>query len=61
MRSSTSVQGRGPRRWTDGPSPRSATSDATESRAYMMTEYIPATARDTFTHWGTDVWSAPAH
>jgi hypothetical protein len=30
-------------------------------RAYMMTEYIPATARDTHTNWGTYVWSAPVH
>ena len=30
-------------------------------RAYMMTEYIPATARDKYTNWGTYVWSAPVH
>jgi hypothetical protein len=28
-------------------------------RAYMMTEYIPATGRDYYTNWGTYVWSAP--
>ena len=30
-------------------------------RAYLMTEYIPATPRDTLTNWGTFVVSAPTH
>ena len=28
-------------------------------RAYMMTEYVPPTARDTESNWGTFVWNAP--
>ena len=32
-----------------------------DGRAYLMTEYIPATLRDTFTNWGTFVVSAPTH
>jgi hypothetical protein len=28
-------------------------------RAYMTTEYIPPTPRDTQSNWGTFVWSAP--
>jgi hypothetical protein len=32
-----------------------------DGRAYLMTEYIPATPRDTFTNWGTFVVSAPTH
>jgi len=28
-------------------------------RAYLMTEYIPATPRDTLTNWGTFVVNAP--
>lgn len=28
-------------------------------RAYLMTEYIPSTPRDTESNWGTFVWSAP--
>jgi hypothetical protein len=30
-----------------------------DGRAYLMTEYIPATPRDTLTNWGTFVVSAP--
>jgi hypothetical protein len=30
-------------------------------RIYMMAEYIPAIPRDTFTNWGTYIWSAPLH
>lgn len=30
-------------------------------RAYLMTEYIPATPRDIMTNWGTFVVSAPTH
>jgi hypothetical protein len=30
-------------------------------RAYLMTEYIPASPRDTLTNWGTFVVSAPTH
>jgi hypothetical protein len=29
--------------------------------AYMMTEYIPPSARDTFTNWGTFIFSASTH
>jgi hypothetical protein len=29
--------------------------------AYLMTEYIPSSPRDTFTNWGTFVWSGPVN
>jgi len=29
--------------------------------AYLMTEYIPPSARDTYTNWGTFIFSASAH
>ncbi len=29
-------------------------------RIYMMTEYIPSSPRDTYTNWGTYVWSLPS-
>ncbi len=32
---------------------------AANGRIFMATEYIPPTSRDTFTNWGTYVWSSP--